>query len=123
MPIDQPQDDLAKRLTTPGWQRTTAAGASETGTLADMAKNAHADRDGSSRHDQGNRDRRGAGTDPAATAVALSGAAGLGDPSDGRRHDLYCPSGIGMICQAYQSSKTASTMMLNQRMRMKISAA
>ncbi len=44
MPNDYSQDDLTNRLTTPGWQRTTASGATESGTLKDLATKAHADR-------------------------------------------------------------------------------
>jgi hypothetical protein len=43
MPNDYSHDDLTAQLTTPGWQRDTG-GNSESGTLADMARNAHADR-------------------------------------------------------------------------------
>ena len=37
-------DELTNRLTKPGWQRTTAGGAKETGTLQEMATKAHAER-------------------------------------------------------------------------------
>jgi hypothetical protein len=38
------KDELTARLTKPGWQRTDANGATQTGTLKDMATAAHADR-------------------------------------------------------------------------------
>ncbi len=44
MPNDYSQDDLTNRLTKPGWQRTNASGATESGTLKDLATKAHADR-------------------------------------------------------------------------------
>ena len=44
MPDNYSPDDLKKKLTTPGWQRTNAKGATETGTLKDMATKAHEDR-------------------------------------------------------------------------------
>lgn len=44
MPNDYSQDDLTNRLTKPGWQRTDAGGATESGTLKDLATKAHADR-------------------------------------------------------------------------------
>jgi hypothetical protein len=44
MPNNYSQDDLTGRLAKPGWQRTDANGATETGTLKDMATKAHAER-------------------------------------------------------------------------------
>ena len=44
MPNNYSQDDLTNRLTKPGWQRTDASGATETGTLKDLATKAHAER-------------------------------------------------------------------------------
>ena len=44
MPNDYSPDDLKKRLTQPGWQRTDANGRSETGTLKDLATKAHEER-------------------------------------------------------------------------------
>jgi hypothetical protein len=44
MPNDYSQDELTNRLTKPGWQRTDASGATQSGTLKEMATNAHADR-------------------------------------------------------------------------------
>ena len=44
MPNDYSHDDLTNRLTKPGWQRTDASGATETGTLKELAAKAHADR-------------------------------------------------------------------------------
>jgi hypothetical protein len=44
MPDTYSHDDLTRKLTTPGWQRTDAKGATQTGTLQDMATAAHADR-------------------------------------------------------------------------------
>ena len=38
------KDELTNRLTKPGWQRTDAKGVTQTGTLKDMATDAHADR-------------------------------------------------------------------------------
>ena len=44
MPNNYSQDDLANRLTKPGWQRTDANGKTESGTLKDLATKAHAER-------------------------------------------------------------------------------
>jgi hypothetical protein len=44
MPDTYSHDELLNRLTKPGWQRTTQSGATQTGTLQDVATQAHADR-------------------------------------------------------------------------------
>lgn len=44
MPNNYSHEDLTNRLTKSGWQRTDANGATERGTLKDLATKAHADR-------------------------------------------------------------------------------
>lgn len=43
MPNDYTHDHLTKKLNTPGWQRSSGA-TSQSGTLEEMARGAHADR-------------------------------------------------------------------------------